>query len=586
MSAFDVGAAATGIAVGDFNNDTRLDIVTSNDTANTVSVLLAKATGGYNSALTYSTGTTPIAIDVGDFNTDGSLDLVTANQSAGTASVLLGAGNGMFTGATNFTVGSRPTGVAAKDVNGDGKVDIVTSNTSSGNVSVLQGLGTGSFATQTGYTVGHAASSISVGDLNADGKPDFAVTSVDDSSVGVLINVANVSFTTAATYPAGGNPVATALGDFTSDGLTDIVVADGSGLLKVLAGQGNGLFPTAPRYAIGTNPVAVAVADLNADGMQDMVVAHAGTSSSSSPANVSVLLGVAGNNFAPATSYSVSVGSILKLTDLNADTYPDILIPRYGGASVLLSNGKGGISSATSYSHSGSYCDAGDVNGDQRLDLVCADSSWYYLAVALGNANGTFGTFTTSYISNYTDDIAVADINGDGSAEFAIADSTAAVFIYPAQSSGTYDNPTQPTTYVLDAAATGVDFADINGDGAPDLAAISGSKLFVLLNDGSGALGTPVATTGVGTAYAFGDLNADGKLDLVTSYGTGEVYVSYGDGSGAFTPASYYSSFGWSRAFALVDIFKDGPVDIVSANWNGYSSTNGNVSLLLHSPCK
>src|SRR5262249_39405570 len=58
-------------------------------------------------AVTYSTGANPRAVALGDFNGDGRLDLVTANAGTNTASVLLGNGNGTFQAAASFPVGSN-----------------------------------------------------------------------------------------------------------------------------------------------------------------------------------------------------------------------------------------------------------------------------------------------------------------------------------------------------------------------------------------------------------------------------------------------------------------------------------------------
>src|SRR4051812_17093015 len=55
----------------------------------------------------FAVGTVPNSVAVGDFNGDGKLDLVTANYGAGagtTVSVLLGNGQGGFSAATPFTV--------------------------------------------------------------------------------------------------------------------------------------------------------------------------------------------------------------------------------------------------------------------------------------------------------------------------------------------------------------------------------------------------------------------------------------------------------------------------------------------------
>ena len=84
------------VAVGDFNNDTRLDIVVANENdSHNVSVLLGYGNGSFQDQMTYSTGSGPYSVAVGDFNNDTRLDIVVANyDSDNTVSVLLGYGNG------------------------------------------------------------------------------------------------------------------------------------------------------------------------------------------------------------------------------------------------------------------------------------------------------------------------------------------------------------------------------------------------------------------------------------------------------------------------------------------------------------
>ncbi|CAF5105621.1 unnamed protein product, partial [Rotaria sp. Silwood1] len=58
--------------------------------------------------MTYSTGTSPNSVAVGDFNNDTHLDIVVANSKGNTVSVLLGYGNGSFTDQTTYSTGSQP----------------------------------------------------------------------------------------------------------------------------------------------------------------------------------------------------------------------------------------------------------------------------------------------------------------------------------------------------------------------------------------------------------------------------------------------------------------------------------------------
>ena len=121
-----------------------------------MSVLIGTGTGTFAAPVNYVTGFGPHSVRAGDVNGDGKLDLVTANDNADSVSVFIGNGNGTFQTASNYAVGRVPKSVALGDLNGDGKVDIVTANTAGNgdgttglpdgdNISVLIGNGNGTF---------------------------------------------------------------------------------------------------------------------------------------------------------------------------------------------------------------------------------------------------------------------------------------------------------------------------------------------------------------------------------------------------------------------------------------------------------
>src|SRR5438874_5459022 len=94
----------------------------------------------------YSAANTPQTIALGDFNGDSKSDLVVSNYGSNNVSVLMNLGDGTFGTATNYVVGTNPTGVAVGDVNGDGFKDIIVANYGSNDVSTLLGNGNGTFS--------------------------------------------------------------------------------------------------------------------------------------------------------------------------------------------------------------------------------------------------------------------------------------------------------------------------------------------------------------------------------------------------------------------------------------------------------
>ena len=81
-----VGSGPAAISTADMNADGFLDLVVANSSGNSVSVLLGDGTGAFNAVVPqgqpdFSTGAAPQAVVLGDFNQDGRLDIVTSNAS-------------------------------------------------------------------------------------------------------------------------------------------------------------------------------------------------------------------------------------------------------------------------------------------------------------------------------------------------------------------------------------------------------------------------------------------------------------------------------------------------------------------------
>src|SRR5262249_16349882 len=136
IASYAAGSTPYAVALGDFNNDTRLDLALVNLLRNTLSLLLGQPDGTFGPAINASTGASPKSLAVGDFNRDGKLDIATANGSD--ISILLGNGDGTMQAAQSvvlpgefppgYTGGTplsqTPVSVAVGDFNADGKLDL------------------------------------------------------------------------------------------------------------------------------------------------------------------------------------------------------------------------------------------------------------------------------------------------------------------------------------------------------------------------------------------------------------------------------------------------------------------------------
>jgi hypothetical protein len=349
-------------------------------------------------------------------------------------------------------------------------------------------------------------------------------------------------------------------------------------LLLCLTGPALAQFAPAPSspFAAGTAPDSVAVGDFNGDGIPDLAVANRDSNT------VTVLLGNGTGGFAPAPGSPIAVGSAplsIAVADFNGDGKLDLAVANSASVTILLGNGNGAFTPAVgspipigSATYSPLTVAAGDFNGDRKPDLAIGTSAGL-VYVMLGDGTGGFSPASGSpFPASY---VAVGDFNGDGRSDLALLDNgISSITVYLGQGNGGFTvGPASPFTpgtgpYTF---ATG----DLNGDGKLDLAVANfgSNNLTVLLGNGSGgftpAPGSPFAAGTQPSSLAAADFNGDGHLDLaVASLNGNAVRVLVGDGRGAFAAMSSASFATGTQpvSLAVADFNRDGKPDLVTAN--------------------
>jgi hypothetical protein len=194
------------IALADFNNDGKPDVVGGGGFGGIFSVLLnsttAAGTPSFETANRINTNTALGCTDnktvsISDFNSDGKADIAATCTTSGIdkVAVFLNTTSANAT-AASFTVGSFDAGdalraVTSGDVNGDGKADIVTiADTSPNTLNFYRGIGDGTFAAAESFTIGTGTgpARVLLVDVNADSRLDAVVTNGTSNQVTVFLN--------------------------------------------------------------------------------------------------------------------------------------------------------------------------------------------------------------------------------------------------------------------------------------------------------------------------------------------------------------------------------------------------------------
>jgi hypothetical protein len=384
------------------------------------------------------------------------------------------------------------------------------------------------------------------------------------------------NYTLTGTVVGGASPAPTGGVSFV-DTTTSTTVASAAFGSSILAQTFAGAVP----YGAGTGPSGIAAGDFLGNGKLDLAVVN------NTSATVSILVGDGFGGFTLNQTLTINDGGWangIAVGDFNADGIPDLVVTEYGGSGgskvdYFQGQANGQFQPLVGYfAGTGSPVSiaVGDFNGDGKADWVVADAT-SAVVVGLGNGDGTFQPRATYSAGSGPRAVAVADLNGDGILDIATAnygDNTVSVLL--GYGDGSFR---APVTYSAGINPAGVAIGDFRGNGVLDLAVASSATVGMLLGYGDGTFQAVVSYPTAGSwVVAIGDFNGDGKADLaVGNYSSGtKVSVLLGNGDGTFQGQVLYTTGTNPDALAVGDFNGDGLADIAAACYNG------GVSVLLN----
>lgn len=614
---FGAGGDNVSLTVADFNGDGKPDLaVTRNDQqasgdgletgyslynytpVDNLVVLLGRGDGTFTEQ-SMDLGGYSLSSTATDLNGDSRIDLLLGST------VLLGQGNGMFS-APDFSIPR-----SSVDANADGRGDFVVFN------------GNRIFSFFVGDDYATAV------DLNLDGRLDLVFPNAVTDEVSIYMDTGDGTFASANAFRNTlHDPVQFA--DLNGDGMLDSATVDARGRILVRLGQSSttvdfgspliinqGVFegetlPAARDLAIISGAIGAArLAVLNKtatsgpNGLTDNVAVYQLDPQGQIDSFVQLTLPTTFTN--SAFSSAGSLAGRLTSADLNGDGRNDLVVtnPGLGTVDVLLAGLDGGFNDA----HWASYevgsgpltVTASHVNGDVFLDLVIANQVSGDLSVLTNDTQGGFTAqrrydassalvgFGTDPLalraakqaSLRTEDVWLADFDGDGEADLLVANSGArSVSLLHGLGDGRFETPRE--THV-DGSVISLAVGDFNRDGNADAVLLDTEqdRLLIYTTGQSGSL-QPLRVAGTGGSLQAVEMPAgnqptsvqtidltgpsgrpDGILDLVVGNEFGDVLLFPGNGDGTFQ--SFVRS-DRSVTLAVTDLDGDGKQDVVTAN--------------------
>ena len=466
----------------------------------------------------------------GDFDGDGDLDMISLPAPPPPA-FLANDGRGNFTDASSGRFTGVPFGasrVLAADFDGDGDEDLLFGgNGLAGGDEIHLNDGAGSFTRAPDATL-PASAIFAIGDVDGDSDIDV-LFGFPGQQEQLYLNNGDATFVDATLTnlpPSSLQTTQIVVGDVTGDGAPDVVLV--APQIGVWINGGSGQFAdesaqrVPPAQAV---PFGATLADLDGDGDRDLALANGLQPDT-------ILWNDGTGHFQPGIS----------LPSTNDTTYGVV---------------------------------AGDLEGDGDLDLVFANDGFggEQNRIYRNDGSGTFTDVTDRLPRRRTHGtkVLLADINLDGILDlFDVQESK----LFFSTVSGAYADATAERMHSDDRKADVV-LADLDGD--TDLDAFIANQIrkrldVLLVNDGSGVMtdetGARLPFTNVGTvAAAGGDVDADGDIDIVVSYGTMGLLENDG-GTFQDVSASRMPAVSPVSDVELADIDSDGDLDVVATDGN------------------
>ncbi|MYW10213.1 hypothetical protein GT034_17910, partial [Streptomyces sp. SID2563] len=426
------------------------------------------------------------------------------------------------------------------DLNGDGTPELLTLS-AGGKLSIHQVLGTSTagYADWSGTGWQKYNKVVAAGDLTGDGRGDLLARtpSGDIYLYAATGNVSGAPFKAGVKvgYGWGSYDQIVGANDVNGDGIGDLYTRTPAGDLYYYAGTGKAASPYKARvkagYGYDTYNQIIATDDYTGDGLGDLM---ARTPGGTLYFYESTGYGTFLKRTAGGTGWNVA--SLFAGQGGNPDFGKNELMARTKGGTLYwyYAKNNGKLSARIQASDSGGWAGA-NINFPSSLD-----NDGY--ADLLETYNGTLyngGSDLGGGWSGYTALVGPGDLNGDGKGDLLGRTKAGDLYLFKGNGLGTKLAARIKVGYGFNTYNKIVGAGDLSGDGIADVVARD-TKGNLYLYKGTGSATKPLkARVKLGYGYntykqfaAPGDLDGDGKADLVGVDGKGDVYRYSSTGTG------------------------------------------------------
>jgi len=343
------------------------------------------------------------------------------------------------------------------------------------------------------------------------------------------------------------------------------------------------------------NNHSIAIKDIDNDGKADIITANNSLSILKNDSQIGAPV------FFSVGSYYNSYLPGLAVDDLTGDGKPDIVVADYSNNKIAVFVNST-VNNQISFIPAGVY-DTGvnpykvaiaDFNGDGRPDIVVSNTSFQANSVSVFyNTTPTGGFFSVLPGKQFPTQAAPrgvtsADINMDGKVDIVVTCQSG--FLTILKNISTINNLDFVSSYFnlpSGSAPEAAVIADFDGDQKPDIATSNNSSnnISILKNNSTGGNFSflprqDLAAGQINFGISAGDINGDGKPDIVVSNQTGSsasVFINTTTGNNiTFNNRLDFTAGDQSRDIAIADVDGDNIPDLIVANNNG-----GSISILL-----